>query len=672
MYNHIDRLLGIEGMESNAFTGSTFSVLDPINFSLKDDSDSDVKIYENDRYALSLEITDDTFEGNPLRRRRIKIKNCGEETHILNTVNSLYVSGIGEGTKWYEKGRFLVHYTDCCWQGEFQWKTADLQSFSIFPFSTHQNPAEKVFSSVGSWNTLKHYPMILLEDTLEHRTYIFEIESPDSWSIAIGNLKEELSDGGISVCLSAANMLIDGWQLSLSGGEEYTAATAVYGSVEGSVDEAIKALTEYKRATDKAPFKNRIIPVIYNVYMNGIWSLPTEENLIPLIDATAEAGVEIFCIDAGWHSSVENPCTSGLGDWEIAQDRFPTMGLKGIIDYINKKGMSAGVWLEIEAVLSNAKAAKLSPHCLLKRNGKTIGGFRNLFDFNNSAVLSHLEQVFDNLYKIGVRYIKNDFNKTAGVGFDTPDCCRSEAVRRNSNAFLAFIEKIRRKYPDLIIENCGSGGLRSGYAVLSNFHIQSITDQEIYQYIPSIAAGSLLCMPPEKAGIWCMPYPVRYNDRLSNINSDFVNSHFKGDMATRTVFDMSSGFLGAMYLGGRPDLCHEQSKQILKDVISAYKDVREVISTSHYVHIDDWILIGEEKVAAVALKSEKFGKGIVVVWNTGTVADEKTFDLSALGDIKSVKPLCIISETTNFVLDRNSLKVSFDKGLSAAVFSAYL
>lgn len=666
--NRVDRLLGIEGEELCGFTGSSFSACTPLCF--QPQTDVNTTRYDNDRYGLTIEVKDDSFRTTPLSRRRLNIKNSGNNTVILNKVNSLFVSGIGEGTQWYEKGRFLVHYTDCCWQGEFQWKIADLQDFSVYPFSTHQNPAETVFSSVGSWNTLKHYPMLLLEDTAEKRTYIFEIESPDSWSIAIGNLKEELSDGGISVCLSAANMLNDGWQMALAPGEEYTAAPAVYGAVEGGINEALAALTDYKRETVRAAWPENRIPVIYNCYMNGIWSNPTEENLPPLIEAAAEAGVEIFCIDAGWHSPRDSKQTKGIGDWEESGSRFENMGLAGIIRLIREKGMQAGIWMELEAVLSNCKAANLSEDCLLRRNGKVIGGSRNLFDFRQSAVIEHLEQAIDRLYQMGVRYIKNDFNQTAGIGFDAPGLCRSEAVRRNSSAFLAFMDTVRRKYPDLLIENCGSGGLRAGHAVLSGFHIQSITDQELYQYMPSIAAGSVLCMPPEKAGIWCMPYPVRYNDRFEKIDRDFINRHFGGDMAKQTVFNLSTAFLGAVYLGGRIDLCDRESKAILKDAVSAYQQVRDIIAAAHPVVIDRWISIGEKRVCAAALISERHGKAIVVVWNITDQAAEQTVDLSPLGRVDAVTPLCMMQETTRYQFSADSLRVRFDKGLSAAAFLA--
>ena len=53
-------------------------------------------------------------------------------------------------------------------------------------------------------------------------------------------------------------------------------------------------------------------------------------------------------------------------------------------------------------------------------------------------------------------------------------CCE------HNRAHLAWLESIVNKYPDLIIENCGSGGGRMDYAMLSRLQMQSMTDQENY------------------------------------------------------------------------------------------------------------------------------------------------------------------------------------------------
>ena len=56
--------------------------------------------------------------------------------------------------------------------------------------------------------------------------------------------------------------------------------------------------------------------------MNTLMGDPTTDKLLPLIDAAADVGAEIFCIDAGWYA--EHPIWSqDLGAWEPCTRRFP-------------------------------------------------------------------------------------------------------------------------------------------------------------------------------------------------------------------------------------------------------------------------------------------------------------------------------------------------------------
>lgn len=53
-----------------------------------------------------------------------------------------------------------------------------------------------------------------------------------------------------------------------------------------------------------------------------------------------------------------------------------------------------------------------------------------------------------------------------------------EEMRQCSLAFYNFIDKIREKYKDLVMENCGSGAMRSDGGIMPHFHLLSTSDQE--------------------------------------------------------------------------------------------------------------------------------------------------------------------------------------------------
>jgi alpha-galactosidase len=54
-----------------------------------------------------------------------------------------------------------------------------------------------------------------------------------------------------------------------------------------------------------------------------------------------------------------------------------------------------------------------------------------------------------------------DYNETAGIGFDDPDSL-GEGLCKQIDAQYRLFAKIREHLPDLVIENCASGGHRLG------------------------------------------------------------------------------------------------------------------------------------------------------------------------------------------------------------------
>lgn len=174
--------------------------------------------------------------------------------------------------------------------------------------------------------------------------------------------------------------------------------------------------------------------------------------------------------------------------------------------------MKPGIWFEIESCAIHSPFATKHPECLLKRHGKTIGGARAFLDFRCPEVREFIKSCIDRIYKMGYRYIKNDYNQTTGLGIDPVGTSNEDNglayyLGEHDRAFKSFIDELASDYPDLIIENCGSGAMRADMGTLSHFLLQSVSDQEDYFRMPSIVSGSQACIPPETCGIWSYPYP---------------------------------------------------------------------------------------------------------------------------------------------------------------------
>jgi alpha-galactosidase len=114
-----------------------------------------------------------------------------------------------------------------------------------------------------------------------------------------------------------------------------------------------------------------------------------------------------------------------------------------------------------------------------------------------------------------VAYIKMDYNVDSLQGTDVRADSVGQGLLEHCRAYLGWIEQILKRYPDLVLENCGSGGGRMDYAQLSRFQIQSVTDQENYLKLPAIVTGASAAVLPEQLAVWSYPVAASDSDQAS-------------------------------------------------------------------------------------------------------------------------------------------------------------
>ena len=563
------------------------------------------------------------------------VKNTGEKTVDINQLSAAFLEIPNEGTlPWYDERKYRIRFCQSAWLGEGQWKSASLDDLGLYPvYDDHQHRAFAAFSSKGSWSTSRYYPLIMVEDTELGKTHYFEIMSPSSWYIELCIEYNASGEETLYVFLSDCCEKNDGWHKTLPPGETVRTAKVVYGTAEGGFEAAVRRLTDYKRADSKAHFEKDVPPVCFNDYMNCCWAMPTYEKTLALVDRAAQLGVEVFCIDSGWQSSLLDDTFRCIGDWKVSESRFSPKTFRDIVEYVNSKGMRCGAWLEIEGAEEGTEAYETLMPYILKRRDHVIGKPKCFYDFRSEVIQKKISDVFDMLYSMGIRYIKNDYNKSMGIGCDGDDSM-SGVMRENLYAFLAFIDRIQAKYPDLIIENCGSGAMRCDSETLSHFHLQSTSDQEVYTCNPSIICGSLAYLPPEKAGIWSYPYPVRYRDRMEYkvFEEDYSGGH-------QTAFNMVNAMMGVMYLSGRIDAADEKNTALIRDAIRIYKEIRCDHASAYPIYPTGTFHLKDRGIFTLGLYIPEKKTAYIAAWRIHADRSDLTVDLGEYGNVKSAEKL---------------------------------
>jgi alpha-galactosidase len=189
------------------------------------------------------------------------------------------------------------------------------------------------------------------------------------------------------------------------------------------------------------------------------------------------------------------------------------------------------------------------------RHGKRVlKNSRFLLDFRNPEVRAYLDQVIARLVNdYGVGYIKMDYNVDSLQGTEISADSFGQGLLEHNRAHLAWLEEILKRYPDLVIENCGSGGGRMDYAMLSRLQIQSMTDQEDYLKLPMILVGASAAVLPEQLAIWS--YPLAKAD------------------ADQASFNMVTSMLCRIHQSGRLDSLTPEALAQVTEGIRVYKEL---------------------------------------------------------------------------------------------------
>ena len=489
------------------------------------------------------------FDDIPVIRSWTEVKNNDYNPVGIEYLSSFALTGISkEGImSWEEKSRIYVPHNT--WYGEVQWRKYTLPEMGLSDVNEFSMKRISV-GNTGSWSTKEYLPMGCYENIESGTSLFWQIEHNGSWQWEISNIAKHLY-----LQLSGPTENENLWWKELKPGETFVSVPAAIAAVNGNMEEAVRAMTKYRRMIRRPNEDNQKLPVIFNDYMNCLFGDPTTEKLIPLIDAAAEAGCEYFCIDAGWYSDGE--WWVGVGEWLPSKQRFPG-GIKEVINYIKSKGMIPGLWLEIEVMGINCPLAQVVPDewFFMRHGQRIIDNGRYQLDFRNPEVCNHADKVVDRLInEYGVGYIKMDYNINAGPGTDLDSDSFGDGMLQHNRKYLSWLDDVFKRYPELVIENCGSGGLRMDYALLSRHSIQSCSDQTDYLKFARIVAASPTAVTPEQNAVWS--YPLRYGDK------------------EEVIFNMINAMLMRIHQSGHLAEISSERFDLIQEAINYYKEIRE-------------------------------------------------------------------------------------------------
>ncbi len=405
------------------------------------------------------------------------------------------------------------------------------------------------FGSVGSWTTHRFFPTAALEDQEHHILWGASLETMSSWQMELSRDGDTLSfSGGLADAEQGA------WMKRVAPGETFAAPRARLAVVKGDIQDVCQSLlTLQNRAADR--YGEQGLPVVFNEYCSS-WGNPTQEKEMQYAEILKDKGVRYFVIDAGW--SLGSREQWGNGEWEPDPERFPD--LKEMNRSLRKMGLIPGIWFEFEVTTQGSKVFERQYDDMhLKREGEVIrfGTDRSFWDFRREDVTAFLsERVIGLLKKYDFGYVKVDYNGNIGLGCDGAESL-GEGLRLQMEGVRSFFKKIKREIPDIVIENCASGGHRMEPVMMSVTALSSFSDAHEAREIPVIAGNlQCLCLPRQNL-IWAV---LRRDDSLK-----------------RLEYSMAAGFLGRICLSGDIGQLSEEQWETVGKAIRFYGQAEHVL-----------------------------------------------------------------------------------------------
>lgn len=263
----------------------------------------------------------------------------------------------------------------------------------------------------------------------------------------------------------------------------------------------------------------------------GVYFNINEEGMVQMMKDIADLGGELFVMDDGWFGDKYPRLSdnSSLGDWVVDTRKLPN-GLSALTRAAKEQGIKFGIWLEPEMTNLTSELYEKHPDWIICQDNRQPrpgrGGTQLVLDLSNPDVQDFIYQTIDRLMTENpeIAYIKWDSNMgVANYGSSyLPKGKQSHLNIDYHRGLCKVMQRIRAKYPDLVIQNCASGGGRANYGLMPYFEEFWTSDntealQRIYMqwgtsyFFPAVAMGSHVASSPSHQTGRLMPLKFRFD-----------------------------------------------------------------------------------------------------------------------------------------------------------------
>lgn len=262
-------------------------------------------------------------------------------------------------------------------------------------------------------------------------------------------------------------------------------------------------------------------PVLVNNWEATMMTFDTDV-LIGFARSAKEAGIDMLVMDDGWFGHRDDD-TSSLGDWFVNENKLKG-GLKRLVDEVNAMGLKFGIWIEPEMVNEDSELFRAHPDWRFSLSGRKPGALRQQYvlDLTRDEVWDGVySQIHDTLSSANIVYVKWDMNRyLADVGSMLREPgCQGQLLHRYVLAVYRMQERLLEDFPNLLLENCSSGGARFDAGMLFySPQIWTSDDTDAIERL-TIQEGTALVFPMSTMGAHVSVCPNQQTGRDVSFNT---------------------------------------------------------------------------------------------------------------------------------------------------------
>jgi alpha-galactosidase len=301
----------------------------------------------------------------------------------------------------------------------------------------------------------------------------------------------------------------------------------------------------------------------------GVYMNVNQEVCEQMMDGIKELGGELFVVDDGWFGRKYRRThdDKALGDWVTDTVKLPK-GVPALVKAAEDRGLKFGIWIEPEMVNSTSELYEAHPDWVVahptRELSKGRGGTQLVLDLSNPKVQDFVVSIVANLMKENptLHYIKWDCNMSMqnfGSSYLTAD--------RQSHLFVDYhlglrnvLERIRKDYPELVIQLCSSGGGRVNWGAMPYFDEFWVSDDTDAQQRLFIQWGTSHFFPPMAMAQHVSASPNHQTGRV-------IPLKFRFDVA----------MTGRLGMEMKPSDLNEKEKEYAKKAVAFYKEIRPIV-----------------------------------------------------------------------------------------------